>query len=115
LVDPETSSRRSAISSSRLPIILVGLFALSCYGQTNVPTSHNDNWRTGQNTSETHLKTSSFANNGFGLLCKIPMKSSPQQEQIYAQPLVVASGDGSMKVYVVTMQDNIYVFSVCRT
>jgi hypothetical protein len=37
-------------SSVRLPIILVGLFAMSCDGQTNVPTSHNDNWRTGQNT-----------------------------------------------------------------
>jgi|SRR5580704_5084733 hypothetical protein len=53
------------MSSSRLPIILVGLFAMSCYGQTNVPTSHNDNWRTGQNTSETHLKTSSFAKQRF--------------------------------------------------
>jgi hypothetical protein len=49
----------------RLPLILVGLFAMSCCGQTKVPTSHNDNWRTGQNTSETHLKTSSFAKQRF--------------------------------------------------
>ena len=93
-----------------LPLILLALFAATCYGQmdVNVATWHNDNWRTGQNTSETHLTTSSFTGNGFRLLCKISLSSSPQQEQIYAQPLVVANGDGSMKVYVVTMQDNVY-------
>jgi sugar lactone lactonase YvrE len=80
--------------------------------QVNVTTWHNDNWRTGQNTSETHLTTGSFSNNGFGLLCKIALPPSPQQEQVYAQPLVIANSDGSMTVYVTTMQDNIYSFNV---
>lgn len=34
---------------------------------------------------------------------------------MYAQPLVVANGDGSMNVYVATMQDNLYVFTVPKT
>jgi len=50
-------------------------------GQVSVTTWHNDNWRTGQNTTETQLKLSSFNNHGFGLRCKIILPSSPQQEQ----------------------------------
>jgi hypothetical protein len=34
---------------------------------------------------------------------------------VYAQPLVVANSDGSMNVYVATMQDDVYVFSVPAT
>lgn len=83
--------------------------------QASVLTWHNDSWRTGQNTNETHLTTGSFANNGFGLICRISLPSSPQQEQIYAQPLVVPNNDGSMNVYVATMQDNIYVFKIPAT
>ena len=78
----------------------------------NVATWHNDNWRTGQNTSETTLTTGSFANNGFGLLCKIKLRSSPQQEEVYAQPLVVANANGGTTVYVASMQDSVYVFNV---
>ena len=99
-------------------ILLSSLLAIQCLGQTgnyvNVTTWHNDNGRTGQNTNETHLTTAINTNN-FGLLCKIPLLSSPQQEVVYAQPLVVANSDGSMKVYVATMQDNVYVFSVPAT
>jgi hypothetical protein len=81
----------------------------------SVTTWHNDNWRTGQNTNETTLTTGA---NGkvnkptFGLVCKISLSSTPQQEQAYAQPLVVANGDGSMTIYVATMQDYVYAFSV---
>jgi hypothetical protein len=71
-------------------VLAMALNPGSSGGQVSVTTWHNDNWRTGQNTSETHLTTSSF-NNGFGLLCKIPLPSTPQQEQIYGQPLVVAN------------------------
>lgn len=82
-------------------------------GQVNVTTWHNDNWRTGQNTSEIHL-TNGINKDNFGLLCKIPLLSTPQQEQVYAQPLVVANSNG-MTVYVPTMQDNVYAFNVPNT
>src|ERR1700686_2879096 len=91
--------------------------AVRLNGQVNVITWHNDNWRTGQNTSEQHLSKTSLTNPpGFGQLCKISLHTSPQPEQAYAQPLVVSSSDGtSMTVYVATMQDNVYVFNVPNT
>ena len=96
-------------------LLMLVLGCLQSGGQVNVTTWHDDNWRTGQNTNETILKKSSFNNNGFGSLCKISLPSSPQQEQVYAQPLVVTNNDGSMNVYVATMQDNLYVFTVPKT
>jgi hypothetical protein len=96
-------------------LLMLLLGRLQSGGQVNVTTWHNDNWRTGENTNEIILKKSSFNNNGFGLLCKISLPSSPQQEQVYAQPLVVTNNDGSMNVYVATMQDNVYAFNVPNT
>ncbi len=81
-------------------------------GQVSVTTQHNDNWRTGQNTNESHLTTGINRNN-FGLLCKMAVFSSaPLQEQAYAQPLVIGNSNGSMTVYVATMQDKIYAFGI---
>jgi hypothetical protein len=92
---------------------MLGVVRLNC--QVSVTTWHNDNGRTGQNISETYLNTSSFASRGFGRLCQIPLLTSLQQEEVYAQPLVIANSDGSMTVYVATMQDNVYVFKVPST
>ncbi len=92
-------------------ILAIALSPTSSVGQVSVTTWHNDNWRTGQNTSENALKTSNVNETTFGLLCKIPLLSAPRQEQIFAQPLLVANGNG-MTVYVATMQDNVYVFNV---
>ena len=87
----------------------IGLVSVSSFAQSaNVTTWHNDNGRTGQDTDEMTLTTSINKNN-FGRLCSYQLT-----EQIYAQPLVVASimigGTLHEAVYVVTMQDNIYVF-----
>jgi hypothetical protein len=107
-------SRNNAFSLA--VVLAVVLTSASLCGQTgiNVTTWHNDNWRTGQNTSETILTPSNVNQSNFGLLCKISFPSTPQQEQIYAQPLVVANSSG-MTVYVASMQDNIYAFSVPST
>jgi hypothetical protein len=81
----------------------------------SVTTWHNDNWRTGQNTNEINLTTGANGKvnkSTFGLLCKLSFPSTPQQEQAYAQPLVVANSDGSMTAYVATMQDYVYAFSI---
>jgi hypothetical protein len=104
---------RSVVAS--IFFILAIAFVVRSDGQVSVTTWHNDNGRTGQNTNEVQLTTSSFSNRGFGRLCRIALLTSPQQEEVYAQPLVVANSDGSMTVYVATMQDNVYVFNVPST
>jgi hypothetical protein len=75
--------------------------------QVSVTTWHNDNWRSGQNTNETILTTTNVTSGSFGLLCQEQVTG-----QIYAQPLVVHNSDGTMSVYVVTMQDMLYVFNI---
>ncbi len=92
-------------------VLLTALASSQLDGQVSVTTQHNDPWRTGQNTQETSLTTAINKNN-FGLLCKIRLLSTPQQEQAYGQPLVVWNNNGTMTVYIATMQDNVYAFSV---
>jgi hypothetical protein len=82
------------------------LFSVITVAQVSVTTWHNDNWRTGQNTNETILTTTNVQNT-FGLLCQLSVSG-----QVYAQPLVVHNSDGTMSVYVVTMQDMLYVFNI---
>jgi hypothetical protein len=90
----------------------VGLLSvLSSAQSVNVTTWHNDNGRTGQNTNETTLTTGNVNQTTFGKICSYALLAS---EQVYAQPLVLANimigGTMHEAVYVVTMQDNIYVF-----
>jgi hypothetical protein len=102
-------------STTRVLSLLTAMFGATQLNgqvsQVNVTTWHNDNWRSGQNINEIHL-TASINRNNFGRVCKVTLPSSPQQEQVYAQPLVVANSDGSMTVYLATMQDYVYAFSV---
>jgi len=65
--------------------VLVAAMHVPATAQTgvNVTTWHNDNWRTGQNTSETTLTTGINQYN-FGKLCSYSLPN----EQVYAQPLV---------------------------
>jgi hypothetical protein len=94
----------------KLPAVLLVTVIFSSatsVSQVSVTTWHNDNWRTGQNTNETVLTTANVAASSFGLLCQEQVTG-----QIYAQPLVVHNLDGTMSVYVVTMQDMLYVFNI---
>jgi len=85
-------------------------------GQVSVTTWHNDIGRTGQNTQETVLtpgdvdqhQVGTVTTETFGLLCRFTSVTG----QIYAQPLVVSNSDGSMTVYVATMQDYVYSFQI---
>jgi hypothetical protein len=72
-------------------VLATVLSASPLLGQVNVTTWHNDNWRTGQNTSETVLNTSNVNSKHFGLLCK----NTSIHGQIYPQPLVLGHTDGS--------------------
>ena len=93
----------------------VGLFVLFCTvvapasGQTPVLTQHNDNARTGQNTSETILTTANVNTSQFGKLFALPVDG-----QVYAQPLyvpgVTINGGVHNVVIIATENDSVYAY-----
>ncbi len=75
----------------------------------SVLTQHNDNARTGQNTSETILNTSNVNVNRFGKLFAMPSDG-----QVYAQPLyvpgVTINGGVHNLVILATENDSVYAY-----
>src|SRR5271165_6339152 len=84
---------------------------LPAAAQTAVTTYHNDNYRTGWNSSETVLTPANVNSASFGLLMTVKL-----DDQVDAQPLVVpgvsitAGNDKGTHdvVYVVTENDTVY-------
>jgi len=85
--------------------------AVTAYTQTAVTTYHNDNFRTGWNSTETVLTPANVNPSKFGLLVTVTL-----DEQVDAHPLVVpgvtiTAGSNQGKhdvVYVVTENDTVY-------
>jgi len=76
------SVARSLIVCRGVVVVLLFCAAVvSTFGQTSVLTQHNDNARTGQNTSETILNTTNVNLNQFGKIFAMPADG-----QVYAQP-----------------------------
>ncbi len=72
-------------------------------------TQHNDNARTGQNTSETILNTTNVNTDQFGKLFAMPADG-----QVYAQPLyvpgVTINGGVHNVVIIATENDSVYAY-----
>lgn len=90
--------------------LAVLLLTLSVPAQVNLTTYHYDNARSGQNSHETTLTTSSVNVNSFGKLF-----SQPVDGQVYAEPLVIQNvqiaGKGQHTVvYVATENDSVFAF-----
>jgi hypothetical protein len=99
---------------ARLASLLSALLfagALTSASQTAVTTYHNDNYRTGWNSTETVLTPANVGSSSFGLLFKVKL-----DDQVDAQPLVVPGVNitaGKFPgthdvVYVVTENDTVY-------
>ncbi len=82
---------------------------LSAQAQVSVLTQHNDNFRDGVNAGETVLTPENVNAGQFGMLFKIPV-----DDQVFAQPLVVArvaiAGGVHSVVYVATANNSVYAF-----
>ena len=88
--------------------LFLWLFLVPCaVAQTDVLTQHNDNMRTGQNTTETILTPSNVKSTTFGKLFALPVDG-----YVYAQPLyksnVSISGVTHNIIYVATENDTVY-------
>ncbi len=83
--------------------------AVAARAQVSILTQHNDNFRDGVNAGETVLTPSNVNTNQFGLLFKLPV-----DDQIFAQPLVVAkvniAGGTHSVLYVATANNSVYAF-----
>ncbi len=94
-------------------LLSILLFAgvLTAAAQTTVTTYHNDNYRTGWNSTETVLTPANVGSSSFGLLFKVQL-----DDQVDTQPLVVPGVNitaGKFPgthdvVYVVTENDTVY-------
>lgn len=96
---------------NRPTLVVLALALVSAFlnGQVAVTTWHNDNARTGQNTSETTLTRALVGSvNTFGKLCSVTIDG-----QVHAQPLVTnvaINGVSHTAVFVVTKADTVYAF-----
>lgn len=101
------TKRTPNVHGYALSLLVIWAFTPTAQAQTNVLTSHNDNSRTGQNTSETVLTPSNVNSSQFGKLFSVNVDGS-----VYAQPLVVRnvsiSGGTHNVVYVATENDSLY-------
>jgi len=103
----EIMAYKAVVRGGVFAVVLAWAMAGLC--QVNVLTYHNDNSRTGQNTSETILTTSNVNSTSFGKLFSQAIDSDA-----YAQPLYVSNvtinGAVHDVVYVATMNDSVYAF-----
>ena len=97
-------------SFGRLAIIaaaLLTVLAAPIRAQVNVATYHNDNTRSGQNTSETGLTPSNVGASTFGKLFTVAVDGYVFAQPLYMYQIAVAGGTHNV-VYVATEHNSVY-------
>ena len=108
--------RKMLPSTSKVSLLVsAAILAVTCcqpsFSQVNVLTWHNDNGRTGQNTSETILSPSTVKISRFGKLMNLPLDG-----KVDAQPLYLSGVNGLPEagvhnvVFAATEHDSVYAF-----
>ncbi len=94
------------------------LFSCFCFGLAGLPqkglavdvlTQHNDQFRTGANTSETSLTPNNVNSSSFGKLFSYAVDGYVYGQPLYVSGLNIAGGTHNV-VFVVTMEDSVYAF-----
>lgn len=85
-------------------------FSLSCFGQANVLTYHNDNARTGQNLAETTLTPSNVKSSTFGKLYSVALDGKVDAQPLYAAELNLQQHGVHNVVFAATEHDSVYAF-----
>jgi len=84
--------------------------AQAAFGQVNVTTHHNDNYRTGQNTLETVLTPGSVNVNSFGKLFTHVVDGDVYAQPLYLSNVAIPKKGRHNVVYVATSHDSVYAF-----
>ena len=102
------SSPRPIFRIISLAVFVVCVFAIS--SATDVTTYHNDNARSGANTSETLLTLNNVNSSNFGKLFTVPVDAIIDAEPLYLSKVSIP-GQGTHNVtYAVTENDTVYAF-----
>lgn len=98
------------IKSCVLAAFSVGFCAIGLAAQTAVWTYHNNNARTGANTTETILTPGNVNAQQFGLLERVPVDGDVYAEPLYVPGVQLSNGQTRNLVFVATENDSVYAF-----
>ncbi|MGC1606025.1 MAG: chitobiase/beta-hexosaminidase C-terminal domain-containing protein, partial [Candidatus Acidiferrum sp.] len=83
--------------------------AVTCLGQTNVLTYHNDNGRTGQNLNEVVLTPANVNYTNFGNVGFMAVDGLVDGQPLYVANLIIG-GSAHNVIFIVTENDSVYAF-----
>ncbi|HLK34672.1 MAG TPA: hypothetical protein VKT29_16375, partial [Terriglobales bacterium] len=101
---------RCYASSAFLALVLALFSSCFCLGQARVLTEHNDNLRSGANTTETILTPANVNFNSFGKLFTDSVDGYVVGQPLYVSNLEFPDGTVHNTVYVATQHDSVFAF-----
>jgi hypothetical protein len=105
------SKKLSEYSRPMLKLLGLSIITISAaLAQISVTTHHYDNARTGGNTSEQLLNTSTVNPSQFGKLFSYPVDGHVYAQPLYLPGVTLSDGSTHNVVYITTMNNSVYAF-----